>query len=133
MESLDVNKLEQVCRSVAKITMWQTPKPSTMEDIITADDVDQVVSNYMQIAKFLSDSLKEIGEDPNIVVIAVDFLALTKADAAMRSDGEWFYESLFALLLLARPEITGFEPVNHPFLDEVLKGVEQAKSYKLSI
>ncbi len=127
MESLDKAALRSVCIDVAKTTMWQTPHPKNVRDIITSDEIEECVGRYFEIAIDKADLLVAAGEDPNLVICAIDYLSTFYAIPPMRDDQHWFREALSALLVLARPSITGFQPSNHPFLDEIMRGIAEAK------
>ncbi len=127
MRPLDQKALRRACEEVAAHTMWQTPVPRTVEDIISSDEIEEAVQGYFRCAVHHARLLADAGEDPNLVTSAVCYLANTQALPPMRGDMLWFRESLFTLLLLARPSISGMEPSDHPFLDEILRGVAEAK------
>ena len=130
MTGLDHVALRRVCEEVAKSTMWQTPAPRNLGDIISSDEIEETIRGYFESASREAELLAQAGEDPNIVISAVDYLACYHAIPPMRDDQRWFREALFTLLVLARPSITGGEPSDHPFLDEVLRGVAEARRQK---
>jgi hypothetical protein len=127
MLPLDKAALRAVCLEVAKTTMWQTPHPKNVRDIITSDEIEECVCGYFESATGQADLLVAAGEDPNLVICAVDYLATFYAIPPMRDDQHWFHEALSAILVLARPRITGLQPSSHPFLDEILQGIAEAK------
>ena len=110
--------------------MWQTPAPQNVGDIISSDEIESTISGYCESAAREAELLAQAGEDPNLVISAVDYLACYHALPPMRDDQRWFREALFTLLVLARPSITGAEPSDHPFLEEILKGVAEARQQK---
>ena len=130
MTGLDKAALRRVCEEVAKSTMWQTPAPQNVGDIISSDEIESTISGYCESAAREAELLAQAGEDPNLVISAVDYLACYHALPPMRDDQRWFREALFTLLVLARPSITGAEPSDHPFLEEILKGVAEARQQK---
>ncbi len=110
--------------------MWVPPNPHSMDDIITTTDIKAVVDAYYESAKQEVWFLSEAKEDPNLVLLAVDYLSKFHAIPPMRDDRRWFSEALHTLIVLARPSITGAEPSDHPFLNEILQGLAESKRKK---
>ncbi len=127
MPKLDTKELRKACEAVAQNTMWVTPRPRGMEDIITTSEIKAVIDAYCESAKKEAWLLSEAQEDPNLVLSAIDYLATFHAIPPMRDDHRWFSEALHTLIVLARPSITGADPSDHPFLDEILQGLAEAK------
>ena len=123
MPVLDRKALEEACRRVSENTMWIHPKPKDMSDIITTEEIKAVVSRYFEIAVEVAESVKDAGGDPNLVVRAVDYMAVQHAMPPLRDDVRWFQECLDSIALLACPELTGAQASYHPFHDDILYGV----------
>jgi hypothetical protein len=127
---LNTKALWKGCQAVAASTMWVTPRPQGIEDIITTSEIKAVVDAYYESAKREAWLLEEAQEDPNLVLSAINYLAAFHAIPPMRDDHRWFSEALHTLLVLARPSITGADPSDHPFLDEILQGLAESKRKK---
>jgi hypothetical protein len=110
--------------------MWVTPRPHGMDDIITTSEIEAVVDAYYESAKREAWLLSQSKEDPNLVLSAIDYLAAFHAIPPMRDDRRWFSEALHTLIVLARPSISGAEPSDHPFLDEIFQGLAESKRKK---
>jgi hypothetical protein len=127
MNSLDQPALCLACSNVAKKTMLQTPVPKNVHDIITSEEIEECVIGYCESANSQAHLLVEVGEDANIVISAIDYSATFHAIPPMRDNQRWLSEARQTLLLLARPSMTGFEPSDHQFFDEILKGISESK------
>ena len=130
MNPLDTDALYKVCEEVARTTMWVTPAPHSLQDIITSEEIKATIAGYFEGAVREAEFLTAAGEDPNLVISAIDYLAAHHAIAPMQDDQGWLREALHTVLVMARPAITGAEPSNHAFLDEVLQGIAEAKGQK---
>jgi len=130
MPKLNIKALRKACDAVAENTMWVPPHPRSMDDIITTSEIKTVIDAYYETAKQEAWLLSEAGEDPNLVLSAIDYLATFHAIPPMRDDRRWFHGALHTLVVLARPSITGAEPSDHPFLDKILQGLAESKRQK---
>ena len=126
---MDEKALRKACEAIAEQTMRNTPEPHKIEDVITSEEVEAVVATYCDIGRQQAAMLEHGGEDPALVLVAIDYLS-RHAIPPMRDDSRWFRESLHTLLVLARPTITGLEATDHPFLEELLQGIAEAKRHR---
>lgn len=126
MPALDRKALEKACRQVADNTMWNTPNPTGFSDIITSEEVEEVVAHYFKFASDVAKNVREAEGDPNLVTRAVDYLA-GLAIPPIRDDMRWFRESLRAIAELACPEITGGRPAYHPIHDDILLAIARGR------
>jgi len=104
---LDVEALRAACREVAKSTLWQTPEPYDIRDIIDSDQIAATVEAYVTEATQRAQELAEEGHDPNIVTRAVVYLAHEHAIPPMKDDVHWFRDALDVLVRLV-------SPISHP-------------------
>jgi hypothetical protein len=65
--------------------------------------------------------------DPNLIVRAVQYLALTHAIPPMRDDTSWFQDMLAVLIELACPNC-GATPELEPFFRDVERGIAVSRS-----
>jgi hypothetical protein len=126
MPALNRKALEKACRRVADNTMWNTPNPKGMSDIITSEEVEDVVARYFKCASETANCVREVGGDPNLVVRAVDYLA-GLAIPPIKDDMRWFRESLSTIAELAHPEVTGGEAAYHPIHDDILFAIARGR------
>jgi len=104
---LDLGALHAACREVAKSTLWQTPEPYDIRDIIDSDQIAGTVEAYLAEARQRAHDLAEEGYDPNIVTRAVEYLAHEHAIPPMKDDVRWFRDALDVLVRLV-------SPISHP-------------------
>jgi len=118
MATLDTEALRRACREVAKSTLWQTPEPYDINDIIGSDQIDRTIQAYFAEAEQRAADLAEANQDPNIVTRAVLYLAVEHAIPPMKDDLRWFEDSLDVLLRLVNP-ITFPAKDGVPFMADV--------------
>ena len=75
MPDLDHKALEEACRAVAANTMWNHDEPRDLADIITTEEIEKVVAEYMKIAVGIADCVQEVDGDPNLVTRTIDYMA----------------------------------------------------------
>ena len=75
---LDRAALEDACAAVARVTLWQTPKPRDLSDIITREEIEAATQSYIAEALENVDFVVRMGRDPNLVIRAVRYLGLVK-------------------------------------------------------
>ncbi len=100
---LNKKALHEACKEVVKNTLWQTPEPVDINDIIDTNQIEQTVKSYFEIAMSHVESVKEAGRNPNLITRAVRHLAQAHAIPPMKDDIEWFKERLETLIELACP------------------------------
>ena len=123
---LDREGLLSACKEVARATLWQTPEPFELRDIVDTDQIAATVQAYFDEAVRQADSVAEQGGDPNLVMRAVLYLAHEHAIPPMKDDVTWFEDHLDVLLRLVFP-IT--EPAENAA--RFMKDVEAAaKAYR---
>lgn len=103
MRTLDIKALHDACRTVAKSTLWQTPEPRDISDIIDSDQIEGTVQAYYAEAEHRAVELADNGHDPNFVTRAVLYLAREHAIPPMKEDTRWFQEALDVLVRLIAP------------------------------
>ena len=103
MKSLDLEALREACRMVAKATLWQTPEPRDISEIIDTDQIERTVEAYYLGAEQRANELAEDGHDPNFVTRAVLYLAHEHAIPPMKEDTRWFQEALDVFVRLISP------------------------------
>lgn len=94
MKSLDLQALREACRTVVKATLWQTPEPRDISDIIDSDQIERTVEAYYLEAEQRANELAECGNDPNFMTRAVLYLAHEHAIPPMKEDTRWFRRRL---------------------------------------
>jgi hypothetical protein len=100
---LDIEALRAACKEVAKSTLWQTPEPYDIRDVIDTDQIKGTVEGYLTEARQRAHDLEEEGHDPNIVTRAVVYLAHEHALPPMKDEVGWFRDALDVLLRLVNP------------------------------
>lgn len=103
MVMLNLEALRVVCQEVAQSTLWQTPEPYDIGDVIDSDQIARTVEAYVSEATQQADDLAEAGHDPNIVTRAIVYLAHEHAIAPMKDDVRWFRDALDVLIRLVNP------------------------------
>ncbi len=123
---LDTEALRDACREVAKATLWQTPEPYAIGDIIDSDQIARTVEAYFAEARQRAQDLAEEGHDPNIVTRAVVYLAHEHAIPPMKDGVRWFQDALDVLVRLV-------SPITHPrraaafFMEDLEQAVRRYK------
>ena len=108
------------------MTLWQTPEPFDIGDIIDSDEIARTVEAYFAEARQQAEDLAEAGHDPNIVTRAVVYLAHEHAIPPMRDDVRWFRDALDVLVRL-------LNPLSHPiqaaalFMEDLEEAVPRYK------
>jgi hypothetical protein len=103
MTRLDAAALRRACSEVARSTLWQTPDPEHIGDIIDSDQIERTVEAYLAEARQRAADLAQEGHDPNIVTRAVVYLAHEHAIPPMKDDVSWFRDALDVLMHLVSP------------------------------
>jgi hypothetical protein len=116
------------CRLIAENTMWNTPTPRGIEDIIDADEREKVAQTYFQEAVKEIAYVQGCGQDPEIVLRAVSYLSI-HAIPPQRESTSWFREGLHTLLVLACP-FAGVPPGGQPFFEDIRRGMQLAETWE---
>lgn len=126
-QTLDRDELERACREVVRSTLWQTPNPQDIHDIVDADQIARLTAAYVEEALWHLDFVEGTGRDPNLITRAVRYLAATHAIPPMGEDLAWFHYMLQALVELACPN-TGQNRESAAFLADIRAGIEEAEA-----
>jgi hypothetical protein len=118
--------LRKACRDVADSTLWQTPKPVDISDIIDTDQIAQTTQDYFDEAMRHVEYVDHFGRDPNLVVRAVRYLAHAHAIPPMKQDLTWFRNMLEAAIELACPNSI-HTPESAEFFDDIEEGIRDAR------
>ena len=111
------------CYDIARSANWQ--KDSAVE--YSADAVTPEALRFFDVAKMHAAGMEMNGEDPSIVVRAVQYIAHVHATPQTSGDGVWFGYMLEALLEIVRA-CSGPSPQMSPFLRDVQRSVSQQLS-----
>lgn len=130
MPALDLVALEAACREVSQGVLWIPDQPENMDDIVTTREVEELIEGYMHFSTGFAESLELAGDDPNMVVRAVQFMARRVAIPAFGQDVLWFRNVLGVLLHLASPEMFGMPASHYPFHEDLARGLAASKKAK---
>ena len=125
---LDRDALRQACREVVRHTLWQTPSPQNIDDIVDTDQIVNLAGGYFEEALVHLEYVEEQGRDPNLIVRAVAYLAQGHAIPPMREDLSWFRNRLEALIELAVPN-SGYTADSIAFFADVREGLAEAEQH----
>ena len=95
---------------MAEHTMWNTPEPQSLNDIIDSSERENVAQKYYDAAINELEFLKAGNDDPEILIRAVQYLS-RHAIPPMHDSIHWFREGLHILLELACPSVGGRAPI----------------------
>lgn len=109
MKSLE-ERLMAICRKMVEHTMWNTPDPQSLNDIIDSSEREYVAHKYYDAAINELEFLKAGNDDPEILIRAVQYLSW-HAIPPMHDSIHWFREGLHILLELACPSVGGRAPI----------------------
>ena len=102
-QQFDKQALMEACRELARCTLWQTPDPYSVLDIIDEVQIGRTIAGYLAEATLQAGPILGQGSDPNVVTRAVRFLAYEVAMPPMKDDQYWFSVALTVLLALVHP------------------------------
>ena len=125
--TLNERKLEAACKQVVLATLWQSPNPRCLDDIITSEQRDSTLSAYVDVAKDQARYLPKYDEDPNVVTRAVRYLAHEHAIPPMKDNVEWFRDSLEVLIRLVLPNAEA-TPEAAAFMHDLRRGIERYRA-----
>jgi hypothetical protein len=107
------DELQAACYEVARITGWKHKEPlSTSLDAVTP-----MALRYAGIARHHADQLAEGGQDPNIIIRAIRYLAEQHAIPPMGDDIRWFSDMVDVLMGIVLWEGQPAEPTTDFFKD----------------
>ena len=102
---LNKESLLKACKKVANNTLWQTPSPNNLSDIIDSDQKQKTIQKYFEESLNYVDFIVEQKRDPNLITRAVLYLSQSQAIPPMKDDIEWFNNMLAALVEIACPNV----------------------------
>lgn len=105
MDSFETRLMGE-CRRIVEHTMWNTPHPKSLDDIIDSSEREAVAQKYYDTAINELEFIKAGNDDPEILIRAVQYLNV-HAIPPMRDSTHWFREGLHILLELACPSSGG--------------------------
>ena len=108
---LDKVALYEACKKVANSTLWQTPKPHDLSDIIDTEQIEKAIQGYFKEALFYEEFVIEQNKDPNLITRAVLYLSESHAVPPMKEDLTWFKNMLEVLIELVCPNVVHSEEI----------------------
>ena len=102
---LNKEALFEACKKVANNTLWQTPSPNKLSDIIDSEQKQKTIQKYFEESLNYVDFIVEQKRDPNLITRAVLYLSQSQAIPPLKDDIEWFSNILAALVELACPNV----------------------------
>ena len=124
--NFDKNALIKACKKVASQTLWQTPNPIDITDIIDSEQIKQTTQKYFEEALRHVEFITEQKRDPNLITRAVLYLSESHAMPPMKEDITWFSNMLEALIELACPNVI-HSGKSAEFLYDVEDGIEKIR------
>jgi len=123
-KSFDRDALMEACKKVASGTLWQTPRPHDLGDIIDSEQKKKTIQKYYDIAIDCLEYFEDSDEDPNIITQAVLYLAHSEAIPPMKDDTGWFFDMLRVLMNIIVPDTYHCEE-SIQFLNDLKKAIEK--------
>lgn len=112
------------CRKIAEHTMWNTPTPKSLNDIIDSSERETVAQKYYDAAINELEYIKAGNDDPEILIRAVKYL-IVHAIPPMRDSTNWFREGLHILIELSCPSSGGGDP----FFEDIRRGMNRSEKW----
>ncbi len=128
MPALDRIALEAACRRVSQATIAIADAPENLDDIVTTQEIEEMIEGYMHFATAFAESVEMNDGDPNLIVRLVDYIAYRIATPAYGQDVLWFRNVLGALAELACPGMWGMPPDNYPALADLARGIATSQA-----
>ena len=128
MPALDRTALAAACRRVSEGTIAIADAPENLDDIVTTQEIEELIEGYVHFATAFAESVELNGGDPNLIVRLVDYMAYRIAIPAFGQDVLWFRNTLGALAELACPGMWGMPPAYYPALDDLVRGIAISQS-----
>ena len=120
---LDKVALYEACKKVAIHTLWQTPEPYDLSDIIDTEQIEKTVQGYFKEALFYEEFVIEQNKDPNLITRAVLYLSESHAVPPMKEDLTWFKNMLEVLIELVCPNVIHSEKIPQ-FLYDIKNSIQ---------
>jgi hypothetical protein len=130
MPALDRIALEAACRRVSQGTISIADTPENLDDIVTTQEIEELIEGYMHFATAMAESVELNGGDPNLIIRLVDYMAYRVAIPAFGQDVLWFRNCLGVLAELASPGMWGMPPAYYPALDDFAQGIAVSRSMR---
>jgi len=125
-KKLNKSALLEACEKVANQTLWQTPHPQDISDIIDFEQRNMLAQKYFEKALQHVEFITGQERDPNLITRAVVYLAYSHAIPPMKDDLSWFNDMLEALIELACPNVLHFKETSQ-FLYDIEKGINETR------
>ncbi len=126
-QKLDENLLYEACKKVVGQTLWQTPNPQDISDIIDTDQINTTAKKYFNEALRHVEFIVEQGRDPNLITRAISYLSQSNAIPPMKEDLKWFSNMLEALIELACPNVIHDSEETTKFLFDIEEGIKEIR------
>ncbi|MCL5772341.1 MAG: hypothetical protein M1479_08730 [Actinobacteria bacterium] len=124
--NLDSDALFKACKEVAGQTLWQTPNPQDISDIIDSDQINKAIKGYFEEALHYVEFIVGQNRDPNLITRAILYLSQAHAIPPMKDDLTWFHYSLDVLIELACPN-TIHPKETSQFLYDIEEGIIETR------
>ena len=120
------NALFESCKKVASQTLWQTPNPQDITDIIDSEQINKTIQGYFEEALSYVEFIIEQKQDPNLITRAVLYLSQAHALPTMKEDLTWFKNMLELLIELAYSNIIHSKETSQ-FLYDIEKNIKEIR------
>lgn len=127
--NLNKDALFEACKKVASQTLWQTPNPRDISDIIDSDQINKTTQEYFKEALKYVDFIVEQKQDPNLIIRAILYLSQSHAIPPMKKDLVWFENMLEVLIELACPNVEHLKETSQ-FLYDIEKSIKKTLKKK---
>jgi len=119
---LNKEALFEACKKLVKHTLWQTPVPQDISDIIDTEQIRKTTRKYFEEALPHVEFIVEHKRDPNLITRAILYLSQAHAIPPMKEDLTWFSNMLEAVIELACPN-TIHSKETAQFLCDIEEGI----------
>lgn len=124
--NLNRDALFEACKKVASQTLWQTPYPQDISDIIDSEQINKTIQGYFEEALHHVEFIVEQKRDPNLITRAILYLSQSHAIPPMKEDLTWFNNALEVLIELACPNVMHSKETSQ-FLYDIEKGIKETR------
>jgi len=123
---LNKEALLEACKELVKYTLWQTPEPQHISDIIDTEQIKKTTQKYFEEALSHVEFIIEHKRDPNLITRAVLYLSQAHAIPPMKEDLTWFSNMLEAVIELACPNAIHSKETAQ-FLYDIEEGIKEIR------
>lgn len=123
---LNKEALFEACKELVKHTLWQTPEPQDISDIIDTEQIKKTIQKYLEEALRHVEFIVEQKRDPNLITRAVLYLSQAHAIPPMKEDLTWFSNMLEAVIELACPNAIHSKETAQ-FLYDIEEGIKEIR------